>query len=83
MKFVWFLQKLAVYVLSFGTSSACVALKAKFRFAASRETCFYLRRSGTLRRTEEKLPHASDKLLFILSYLKNSPLQEYNGACLV
>jgi hypothetical protein len=37
-------------ILSFG--SACGALNAKLRFAASRETCFYLRRSETLRRTK-------------------------------
>ncbi|MDR2653628.1 MAG: hypothetical protein LBC68_15225 [Prevotellaceae bacterium] len=39
---------------AFGAGSACVALNAKLRFAANRETCFYLRHSGTLRRTEEK-----------------------------
>lgn len=27
------------------------------------------------------LPAMSDKLLFILSYLKNNPLQEYHAAC--
>jgi hypothetical protein len=36
----------------FGIGSAYVVLKAKLRFAASRETCLYLRRSETLRRTE-------------------------------
>lgn len=38
-----------------------------------RQRIFYGRKSG-------KLPQASDKLLFILSYLKNNPLQEYHGA---
>jgi len=28
-----------------------------------------------------KLPLIGDKLLFILSYLKNNPLQEYHGSC--
>jgi hypothetical protein len=28
-----------------------------------------------------KLPLIGDKLLFILSYLKNNPLQEYHGVC--
>jgi hypothetical protein len=31
-------------------------------------------------RTTGLLPMISDKLLFILSYLKNNPLQEYHGA---
>jgi hypothetical protein len=41
---------------------------------------------GTLRlrlsynRKTSQLPLISDKLLFILSYLKNNPLQEYHGA---
>ncbi|MDR2653410.1 MAG: hypothetical protein LBC68_14080 [Prevotellaceae bacterium] len=36
--------------LLFGVA-AYVALKTKLRFATSQETCFYLRRSETLRRT--------------------------------
>jgi len=31
-------------------------------------------------RKTSKLPMIGDKLLFILSYLKNNPLQEYHGA---
>jgi hypothetical protein len=31
-------------------------------------------------RKNSKIPQNGDKLLFILSYLKNSPLQEYHGA---
>ena len=31
-------------------------------------------------RTSSQLPCITDKLLFILSYLKNNPLQEYHGA---
>ena len=31
-------------------------------------------------RKSSQLPLISDKLLFILSYLKNNPLQEYHGA---
>jgi len=38
-----------------------------------RERISYGRKTG-------KLPMISDKLLFILSYLKNNPLQEYHGA---
>ena len=38
-----------------------------------RERVSYNRKSG-------KLPLIGDKLLFILSYLKNNPLQEYHGA---
>jgi len=38
-----------------------------------RERISYGRKTG-------KLPTISDKLLFILSYLKNNPLQEYHGA---
>jgi hypothetical protein len=37
-----------------------------------RQRISYGRRSG-------KLPQIGDKLLFILSYLKNNPLQEYHG----
>jgi hypothetical protein len=43
-------------------------LKGKFR-----ERISYGRKTG-------KLPMIGDKLLFILSYLKNNPLQEYHGA---
>jgi hypothetical protein len=32
-------------------------------------------------RKTSKIPMIGDKLLFILSYLKNNPLQEYHGAC--
>jgi hypothetical protein len=32
-------------------------------------------------RKTDKLPQTEDKLLFILSYLKNNPLQEYHGSC--
>jgi len=39
-----------------------------------RERVSYNRKSG-------KLPKIGDKLLFILSYLKNNPLQEYHGIC--
>jgi hypothetical protein len=38
-----------------------------------RERISYGRKTG-------KLPMVGDKLLFILSYLKNNPLQEYHGA---
>jgi len=38
-----------------------------------RERISYGRKTG-------KLPMIGDKLLFILSYLKNNPLQEYHGA---
>jgi hypothetical protein len=38
-----------------------------------RQRISYGRKSG-------KLPLTGDKLLFILSYLKNNPLQEYHGA---
>lgn len=38
-----------------------------------RERISYNRKSG-------KIPLIGDKLLFILSYLKNNPLQEYHGA---
>ena len=38
-----------------------------------RERISYGRKTG-------KLPKIADKLLFILSYLKNNPLQEYHGA---
>ena len=38
-----------------------------------RERISYGRKTG-------KLPMISDKLLFILSYLKNNPLQQYHGA---
>lgn len=31
-------------------------------------------------RKTSKLPKSTDKLLFVLSYLKNNPLQEYHGA---
>ncbi len=31
-------------------------------------------------RKTNKIPLTKDKLLFILSYLKNNPLQEYHGA---
>ena len=31
-------------------------------------------------RKTSKIPLIGDKLLFILSYLKNNPLQEYHGA---
>jgi len=31
-------------------------------------------------RKSSQLPLINDKLLFILSYLKNNPLQEYHGA---
>ncbi|MDR2651374.1 MAG: hypothetical protein LBC68_03540 [Prevotellaceae bacterium] len=48
----------------FGAGSACVVLKAKLCFAASRETCFYLRRSGTLRRTEVVLLENKVKMRF-------------------
>ena len=40
---------------------------------AVRQRISYGRKSG-------KLPFIGDKLLFILSYLKNNPLQEYHGA---
>jgi hypothetical protein len=39
-----------------------------------RERISYGRKTG-------KLPQIEDKLLFILSYLKNNPLQEYHGSC--
>ena len=32
-------------------------------------------------RKTSKIPLIGDKLLFILSYLKNNPLQEYHGSC--
>jgi hypothetical protein len=32
-------------------------------------------------RKTSKIPLIGDKLLFILSYLKNNPLQEYHGEC--
>ncbi len=32
-------------------------------------------------RKTSKIPLIGDKLLFILSYLKNNPLQEYHGTC--
>jgi len=32
-------------------------------------------------RKTSKIPLIEDKLLFILSYLKNNPLQEYHGIC--
>ncbi|OAV64174.1 hypothetical protein Barb6_03359 [Bacteroidales bacterium Barb6] len=38
-----------------------------------RERITYNRKTG-------KIPMIEDKLLFILSYLKNNPLQEYHGA---
>ncbi|OAV67870.1 hypothetical protein Barb6XT_01276 [Bacteroidales bacterium Barb6XT] len=38
-----------------------------------RERITYNRKTG-------KIPLIEDKLLFILSYLKNNPLQEYHGA---
>jgi hypothetical protein len=38
-----------------------------------RQRISYGRKSG-------KLPQTADKLLFILAYLKNNPLQEYHGA---
>jgi len=46
----------------------------------------YYTMKGTVRvrlsynRKTSQLPLISDKLLFILSYLKNNPLQEYHGA---
>lgn len=39
-----------------------------------RERISYGRKTG-------KLPMIEDKLLFILSYLKNNPLQDYHGSC--
>ena len=48
--------------------SSHYTLKGKLR-----ERISYGRKTG-------KLPMIADKLLFILSYLKNSPLQEYHGA---
>lgn len=47
-------------------------------------SCFTLKGKPRLRisynRKSSQLPLISDKLLFILSYLKNNPLQEYHGA---
>jgi len=39
-----------------------------------------IRQRISYNRKTSKLPLISDKLLFILSYLKNNPLQEYHGA---
>ena len=47
---------------------SCFTLKGKPRYRLS-----YNRKTS-------KLPMIRDKLLFILSYLKNNPLQEYHGA---
>lgn len=47
---------------------SCFTLKGK-----PRERISYNRKTS-------KLPLTRDKLLFILSYLKNNPLQEYHGA---
>lgn len=38
------------------------------------------RRRISYNRKSSRLPMIEDKLLFILSYLKNNPLQEYHGA---
>jgi hypothetical protein len=39
-----------------------------------------LRERISYNRKTSKIPQIEDKLLFILSYLKNNPLQEYHGA---
>ncbi|OAV73113.1 hypothetical protein Barb6_00532 [Bacteroidales bacterium Barb6] len=39
-----------------------------------------IRERITYNRKTSKIPLIEDKLLFVLSYLKNNPLQEYHGA---
>ena len=47
-------------------------------------SCFTLKGKPRIRisynRKTSQLPSINDKLLFVLSYLKNNPLQEYHGA---